>query len=157
MPSPLTLPPSLTWHFSRSEPLQLRERATEAAAVDLAGPGRSAVRGSDSACVHSTDVAAAASQQPKGGLSCPSACPAYSLLFSCLHPPQLTPPPPRGSKLFVSLLRRCLSRACRLSRSSLQMCFTGPSGLSPHQEVPWTCRSRRTYQEVCTQGQGRLL
>lgn len=61
--------------------------------------------------------------------------------------------PRGGAKHFVSLLRRCLLRACRLSPSSLQMCFTGPSSLSPHQEDPWTCTSRRTYQEVYTQGQ----
>lgn len=91
-PTPFPFFPPLTWHFSRSEPLQRRERATETAAVDLAGPGRSAVRGSDSACVHSTDVAAAASQQPKGGLSlCLPFLFTLLPIFCSLCSPQLTP------------------------------------------------------------------
>lgn len=128
-------------HLFRSEPLWLREGVTQATAVDVAGPGRSAVWRSDSTCVHSTDVAAAASQPSKGGL--PLLClflhsHCHWLLFSGLRPPQLIPGEGLrgGLKRFVSLLRRCLLRACRLSQSSLRKCLTRQSGLSPHLEAP---------------------
>lgn len=87
----------------------------------------------------------------------PSASPPIDSVTCLLLLPSSPVHPWGGPKHFVSLLRRCLLRACRLSQSSLQMCSTGPSGLSPHQEVPWTFTSRRTYQEVCTQGRRRLL
>lgn len=146
MPGPIVSP--LTWHFSRSEPCQLREGATEATAMDVAGPGRSAVWRSDSARVHSTDVAAAAPQQPEGGLS-------HCLPLLFMLPLSSVLASWGGPKHFISLLRPCLLRACRLSQSSLQMCWTGQSGLSPHPGVPWTFRSRRAFREVCMHSWGQ--
>lgn len=84
-------------HSPRSEPSGLGCGATPATAVDVAGPGGTAVRGPDAACVHRANVAAAAFQSDRGASAPRPLC--LSLFSSTLSVPPSVPsfPLPRLS------------------------------------------------------------
>ena len=74
--------------------------------------------------------------------------------LSSLPVPSLLHPLGKTRMFPSSSLRLSLWRVCWHSPGSLQTCSIKLLGLLPLQEAPWTFKSKRMSQEVCTWGRG---